>query len=184
MRLYDAHTHIKESNNKNLITISSFDHNTENFDPWKKTFSVGFHPWNLNPENDFKSLKKLAAHHNCLAVGECGLDKLRGPDLAFQKNVLLSHLEVSELVGKPVILHIVKSFNEIMEIISDFAPTQPMIIHGFRGSPQLTKQLLNNGFYLSVNYNYFLHRGLTFPDIPFERLLLETDTDEMGIKSN
>ena len=58
-------------------------------------FSAGIHPWDSDREIAISKLEQLVAHHNCLAVGECGLDKLKGPDLKVQQKVFLMQLELA-----------------------------------------------------------------------------------------
>ena len=44
-----------------------------------------------------------------VAVGEVGLDALRGASLALQEFVFRRQVEISEAVGKPLVLHVVRT---------------------------------------------------------------------------
>lgn len=92
--------------------------------------------------------------------------------LAAQTALLRIHYELSETLRKPLILHIVKSFPEIIALRKQWKPTQPWIIHGFRGKPQLARELLAHGFHLSYGKKYN-PASLTITHA--SRLLRETD---------
>jgi Tat protein secretion system quality control protein TatD with DNase activity len=109
------------------------------------TISVGIHPWHIPPEweETFAAIEAVAAEKNVVAIGECGIDKLRGAtETEIQKKVFLAHAMLAEKVRKPLIVHCVKSFDEIIEIRKQMSPSQAWIIHGFRGKPQQAAQLL------------------------------------------
>ena len=114
-------------------------------------FSVGIHPWDADLKTSLSELENTIQHQNCLAIGECGLDKITDIDLELQKKVFISQLELAVKFQKPVIIHCVKAFDELIEICSPYHSKIPLIIHGFNKSVQLAKQLINKGFYLSLN---------------------------------
>ena len=97
----------------------------------------GFSPQSKNPQS-----KKLQPQNS------------RAEILAAQTALLRIHYELSETLRKPLILHIVKSFPEIIALRKQWNPTQPWIIHGFRGKPQLARELLAHGFHLSYGKKY------------------------------
>lgn len=92
--------------------------------------------------------------------------------LAAQTALLRIHYELSETLRKPLILHIVKSFPEIIALRKQWKPTQPWIIHGFRGKPQLARELLAHGFHLSYGKKY---NPSSLAITHASRLLRETD---------
>lgn len=89
-----------------------------------------------------------------------------------ETELLRYHYELSETLGKPLILHIVKSFPEIIALKKQWKPAQPWIIHGFRGKPQLARELLAHGFHLSYGKKY---NPASLALTPASRLLRETD---------
>ncbi|MBC7693823.1 MAG: TatD family hydrolase [Burkholderiales bacterium] len=143
-----------------------------------KYFSIGIHPWDAELKVDFENFEKLVTHENCLAVGECGLDKLKGPDLEIQKVILEAQLQLAAKFKKPVIIHCVKAFDELIEICRPFKEV-PKIIHGFNKSPQLAKQLIDAGFYLSLNESVLKKENFDFSLIPIDKLFLETDMNKL-----
>ncbi len=156
------------------------------------SYSVGIHPWNASRVTpaDLRLLSALAAQPQVKAIGECGLDPLRqnsdnaGGSIAdrpltdraslisLQTDLLRLHFELSERWCKPLLLHIVRAYPEIIGLRRKWKPTQPWIIHGFRGKPQLARQLLADGFYLSFGAKYNLE---SYAITPPDRRLHETD---------
>ncbi|WP_232056673.1 TatD family hydrolase [Methylomonas rhizoryzae] len=136
-------------------------------------FSLGMHPWFIErqaQEIAFSRLERLAAHPKVLAIGECGLDKCIATPPARQAEVFSRHIELSEAVGKPLIIHCVRAFAELLQLKKRFAPRQAWIVHGFTGKPALAKQLLQHGCYLSFGKAILLTR-------PFHPEPVESSTD-------
>ena len=144
----------------------------------EKYFSVGIHPWDADLQISMSELEKIIQHENCLAIGECGLDKLIDIDLELQKKIFISQLEMAVKFQKPVIIHCVKTFDGVMEISKSYHSQIPLIIHGFNKSHQLAKQLIDQGFYVSLNPSVFKKDDFDFSDIQLEKLFLETDDKE------
>ena len=140
-------------------------------------FSVGIHPYDINlvNENSFKELETYLSHKNCKAIGECGLDKLLISDINTQKQVLQKQLELAIKYNKPVIIHCVKAFDELIEVCKPFNNKIKLIIHGFNKSEELALQLISKGFYLSLNHTIFNKENFDFTKLPINKLFLETD---------
>lgn len=186
----DIHTHFPKTD-KNVISIQNFSQNE-----WKNLFytegghfaSVGLHPWFLTKENnekDFEKLTQLIENQNIIAIGECGLDKLRGESLDFQINIFTKQIQLAESIQKPVIIHCVRAFNEVIALKKKLKPTIPMIIHGFNKNETVLKELIKNGFYVSIGA--VLLRGSenfkkTVLQMPTERLFFETDDQNIDVQ--
>lgn len=140
-----------------------------------KYFSVGVHPWDADLDFSKSELEQHISNENCLAVGECGLDKLNGPIHEIQKVVFEAQLQLAVKYHKPIIIHCVKAFDELIKICDSFINVKK-IIHGFNKSSQLANQLINEGFYLSLNESVLKKENFDFSVIPLNRLFLETDT--------
>ncbi|MBL7935078.1 MAG: TatD family hydrolase, partial [Bacteroidia bacterium] len=112
------------------------------------------------------------------AIGECGLDKVIDIDLELQKKIFISQLNLAVKYQKPVIIHCVKAFDELMEICSLYHSKIPLIIHGFNKSLLLAKQLIDKGFYISLNHSIFKKEDIDFSVLSLEKLFLETDNKE------
>jgi len=152
MDFIDIHTHYNTygfslserlKNTKSIYSIEPEDHL---IDPC----SLGLHPWYLeNYPFRLQSLIQQAISPMVVAIGEAGLDKLCSTPLALQQQAFEDHILLSEELQKPLIIHCVKAWNELETMRKKKLPSQPWIIHGFRGKPELATQLLNKGYYLS-----------------------------------
>lgn len=116
-------------------------------------YSVGIHPWWAVA--DFDWVESLARHPQVVMIGECGIDRLRGAHSPVEQlEMLRRHAELAEQVGKPLLLHVVRGYGEVMALHRQMRPSAPWIIHGFRGKPQLAKQLANMGIHLSLGAKF------------------------------
>ncbi|MNL12447.1 putative deoxyribonuclease YcfH [compost metagenome] len=114
--------------------------------------SVGLHPWFATMqslEEDFSRLVEVAAGLQVKLIGECGLDRLKGESLENQLLILKKQLRLAAEINKPVILHCVKCFDELMAVKKEMKFDIPFILHGFNKHEALGRQLLNKGFFLS-----------------------------------
>ncbi|MCH5216350.1 MAG: TatD family hydrolase [Muribaculaceae bacterium] len=146
--IQDIHTHNHEAVN----AIINFDPTVDSFILKNdKFYSVGIHPWNSSKADEFyfDKVSYYAALPNFLAIGETGIDTIKGGDIHNQINIFKFHVNLSENLNKPLIIHCVKAFNYIINLHNQFSPRQKWIIHGFRGKPQLAQQLISHGLYLS-----------------------------------
>ena len=143
-------------------------------------YSVGYHPWYLSGDasEDWVLLDKIITHPQVLAVGEAGLDKVTEVDYSIQKIAFERQIDMAAQVHKPLIIHCVRSYNEVMELKKTFKPTNPWIIHGFRGKKELAKQLTDHGIYLSYGFNY---QEEALRTTPLDMLFLETDENPSDI---
>jgi TatD DNase family protein len=182
--LYNLHTH-KFSGNENVLEI--VNQYPSDFDENASFFSIGIHPWYIDAANVDKHLKIIEEKlqlKNCLALGECGLDKRIDTSLEFQTSVFEKQLVLAQIYKKPVILHCVSAYQEVIEIKKRMKIEQPMIIHGFSKNFQVAKSLLDNGFYLSFG-KYLLRNpelASVFEQVPDEKFFMETDTIEETIE--
>ena len=139
------------------------------------TYSAGLHPWNTadtDTEVLWQGVCKWAHHPQIVAIGECGLDKLRGASIDVQTTWLERHIMLSEALRKPLTLHCVKAFDEIIALKKRLTPTQQWTIHGFRGKPEQARQLIAQGFHLSFGKHY---NEAAFGATPAHCRHLETD---------
>jgi TatD DNase family protein len=145
-------------------------------------FSVGIHPWDANGFHTewLDKMVMLLTFRQIIAVGECGFDKSKDIPYERQKEVFLHQINISETLRKPLIIHCVGYFNELMEIHREMIPKQPWIIHGFRGKPELATQLVRAGLYLSFGEKFNNQSVLI---TPIERIFTETDDSELDIET-
>ena len=146
-------------------------------------FSVGIHPKDIdeNWEKHFEAFKKISLQDNCLAIGECGLDALIDIDANLQKTVFERQILWANEIQKPVIIHCVKRFQELIPFQK--LAEVPLIIHGFNKKKSVADEMLKHGFFLSfgksVLYNLSLQSILK--EIPIDKIFLETDDTDFDI---
>lgn len=134
--------------------------------------SVGIHPWHADT-GDIDAVRTLAlTDPRVVAIGECGLDRFRGPSPDIQQQVFEKHILLSEELRLPLIIHCVRAYNDILALHKKHNPAQPWIIHGFRGKPELARQLVRQSLYLSLGP---LHNLAIPASVPPSHLLRETD---------
>lgn len=156
------------------------------FDALIPSYSIGIHPWYIDEnrlETDLETIKQKLQLDKCLALGECGLDKRIEIPLELQISVFKQQLELVKETQKPIVLHCVAAYEEVIAIKKEMKIENPMIIHGFSKNKQVAQSLLKNGFYLSFGKyllrNPDLEKVFTFA--PENQILLETDTIEESI---
>ena len=156
------------------------------FDASIPSYSIGIHPWYIDEnrlETDLETIKQKLQLDKCLALGECGLDKRIEIPLELQISVFKQQLELVKETQKPIVLHCVAAYDEVIAIKKEMKIENPMIIHGFSKNEQVAQSLLKNGFYLSFGKyllrNPDLEKVFTFA--PENQILLETDTIEESI---
>ena len=184
MPFFNLHTHRFTENPNVLELVNQYPWE---FDTTIPQYSIGIHPWYISEErleSDLKCIDAKLSLPECLALGECGLDKRIDIPLDLQIEVFRKQIALAEKHNKPIVLHLVAAFDELIAIKMELKITVPMIIHGFSKNEQLAKQLLDNGFYLSFG-KYLLRNPelkVVFQTVPNDRFFLETDTVEETIE--
>jgi TatD DNase family protein len=182
----DFHTHSIKSI-PNLVQVISVEVDNSSKLDFIKYCTAGVHPWNASIsrlDEDITSIMKLLSNPKFIGVGEIGLDKLKGPNLQEQIKVLTKQLDIAKSIGKPVVIHCVKAWDELIRIKKHYSNIN-WAIHGFNGSPQLAKQLIDKGFYISVGESFIRKgekSGKALLEITTNRLFLETDTSTISIE--
>lgn len=177
MIFYDIHTHAETVNGVVGIVNaypSSFAGLGDSF-----YCSCGVHPWyTANGRQDLIQLESIANNPRVLAIGEAGYDSLKGESLPEQKIVFEKQIELSERLGKPMIIHCVKAWGELLSSYKEYQPKQPWVLHGFRGNVEQMNQLLAKGFLFSIGAKF---NEQTVKGIPLDCLFLETDDSPVMI---
>ena len=180
--LYNLHTHTASGTPGVFEVVNRYPYEAIDV-PY---FSTGIHPWHIDEqrlEEYLSIIENRLQLANCVALGECGLDKRIETPLPVQAGIFEKQLLLSKQYQKPVILHLVAAYQEVIEIYKRMQPGVPMIVHGFSKNIQVAKQLLDNGFYLSFGKYLLKNPELSdvFVQVPQDRFFLETDTIEEGI---
>jgi TatD DNase family protein len=149
-------------------------------------FSCGIHPWNsalTNAKQVMDDVEQLANSDTFFCVGECGIDRACDVPLEIQLPIFEQEVQIAQKTGRPLIIHAVRSYSDILSVLKKYAVTVPVIFHDFRGNEVQISQLLHYNSYFSFGFS-----GISQPKIhtnihliPRERLCLETDDDNRKI---
>ena len=148
-----------------------------------KYCSVGLHPWCVDTDwrEQVAQLRRDALLPNVVAIGECGLDAMRGIAKSVQIEAFRAQIELSQECRKPLIIHCVRSFDLLFQLHREYSPHESWMVHGFRGKPQLAMQLVGLGIQLSF--------GLHFNPDTLKMLIssgksyfLETDDEDVSLR--
>ncbi|CAL2077016.1 conserved hypothetical protein [Tenacibaculum dicentrarchi] len=182
MKFINIHTHTNSDENFSILNCypNSTDFNTP--------FSIGIHPWFIleeRIEDEVLFIKKKLLHKNCYAIGECGLDKLSEVNYRLQIPVFKEHIKLSEELKKPLIIHCVKAFQDILRLKKELKPTQKWIIHGFNKNNQIATDFIKNDCFLSFGKALLTSTKLqeVFLNIPLDKIFLETDDAKIDIST-
>ncbi len=145
--------------------------------------SLSIHPWHLTEGNYEAQWLWLCQHvhdSGVVAIGEVGLDKCADTPFDLQLRMFRQVAALSERLSLPLVLHVVKASNEIIQLRKALDARMPWVIHGFRGKRLLAEDYLRHGFYLSFGERY---QADALRAVPAERLLLETDESAFPIEA-
>jgi len=177
----NIHTHSINTGNE-LVVLNVYPSDTL---PDHVYLSSGIHPWYTDDwEKQMQRLKELAADNRIVAIGECGLDTKSKTPMEVQKKIFSQQVELSETFNKPLIIHCVKAFNELIQIHKKLKPAMPWIIHGFNPNMEIANRCLELQMKLSFGKSLLLEniqQESIIQHIPVSSVFLETDESEIAI---
>ena len=149
-------------------------------------YSVGVHPMKLNElgESVFVGIEDTVRIKKVIAIGECGLDRRSPICMKTQEEILDVQVGLAEELRKPLIIHCVKAYSELIAVKKRTGSSVPWIIHGYNNNEQILRQLLDHGFYISVGAALLNSHSNAFQllrVIPLGALFLENDDKEVEI---
>lgn len=142
--------------------------------------TVGVHPWHA-AECSLPSAEEIMKAD---AVGEIGLDKACGVDFEMQRALFVKQLELAERFEKPVVLHCVRAFEEVMTLLERHT-LRAVLFHGFIGSREQASRAVKKGYYLSFGARTEGSNKTieALRETPLERLFVETDEADTTIEA-
>lgn len=185
LELLDCHTHSHEVNGLAIRSLT--------YEEWSggvtigegQLYSIGLHPWSLPLAERLSDLidqmrSLLASTPQIVAVGECGIDKVRSnASLAEQRTWLEAQMRLACQFHRPILLHTVRAWSETIEIrrelAQEFDQLPPMVLHGFRARGEVAQMMLHQGFALSFGRHY----DLAALQLAYEANALLVETDEL-----
>lgn len=186
LRYINIHTHQAGADATVLEIVSRYRGQPEPHARWQ---SVGLHPWHLEgfeKQEAQRWMAQQAARPEVIAIGEAGLDKITPTPWETQITAFECCIECAETLRKPLIIHCVRAFNEVLNLKKRLAPRQPWIIHGFAKNASTAHMLLDAGCYLSFGaalLNPDNHAAEALRQTPADRFFLETDDKLLAIQT-
>ncbi|MBB3187906.1 TatD family hydrolase [Microbacter margulisiae] len=169
-------------NNNNLRIVQLLPEELEKYliPDHNRLYSIGIHPCQIerNYRQEMEILRRYATSPLVAAIGEAGLDKTCRTGFVLQQELFYEEALLAAYVRKPLIIHCVKAWQEIIALHKTLRPSIPWIIHGFRGKPELAHSLLREGFYLSFGEKF---NPASVVLTPSNRLCIETDESDLSI---
>lgn len=161
----DFHTHNKSACTRALISDTAL--------LAEKLVSCQFHPWTMPNQFDAAKLPNVTGF---AAIGETGLDKLRGPSMNIQKQYFHALLQTASETDKPVVVHAVKAFQELFEILKHY--DLRIMLHGFRSNVQILDELWRRKITVSFHHSVLSDAAIMAKlKNPGGRFGFETDDD-------
>ena len=188
MPFIDFHTHKNQQVDDDIVAVNCYTVNEMDTANLTNYFTLGIHPWDANINQVDLYLAKIvsyAKNSKMLGIGEIGLDKTKDPSIDIQQEVFIKQLKIAATTQKPVTIHCVKAWDELLAVKAIHSDNFLWAVHGFNGSQQLAKQLVDKGLFLSVGSSILNEQSKlqsALAHIPVNRLFLETDASTIGIK--
>lgn len=149
-------------------------------------YCLGIHPWYVD-EHDDESLEALESRlgqsdPGCVALGECGLDRLHG-DLERQLPWFEAQVDIAAALDMPLIIHSVRTHDEVAAVLRRKRPDIPVLVHGFSGSYEQGRALVDLGCFLGIGgvitHDRARKTRSAVSRLPVDHLVLETDAPDM-----
>ena len=180
MNLIDIHTHTRQPESDHIQLVNLFPGGDARL-PEQGWYTAGQHPWHITMENRQAALnwvKECASQDRVLAIGETGLDKTTAVPWELQEAVFTAHIRLAEALRKPLIIHCVQAYSEMLAFRKKSDLSLPWIFHWFNSGEQTARELIRKNCYLSYGASLFRPGSKAFrafPALPASNLFMETD---------
>lgn len=181
----DIHTHPFHEETETITVQNIFPGEGFAVFSGRNFYSVGLHPWHiLTPEENnvlLKQVEEALEFDHVIFTGECGLDMRSTTNFEEQKRVFEAQAFISEEYQKPLIVHCVRAYHEVLSIHRKMNPNMTWIFHGYNGSLEMTRQLALENFMFSFGEALFLPGTKAIESItylPLNKIFLETDESD------
>lgn len=151
--------------------------------------AFGIHPWYVADRTDVDSLVvPYLSNHGAIAVGEIGLDLAPGcPPMEWQIPVFERQLILAVEHNLPVIIHCRKAHGQVYQILRSFRGSLRGVMHSYSGSTELMHKFLDLGFFIAFSGSVTRRTAKKYhknaKEVPFDRLLLETDAPSIATET-
>jgi TatD DNase family protein len=147
--------------------------------------SIGIHPHEADQHADLgeAALLEASAHPKVIALGETGLDYYYDKsDRQVQQALFRTHISVSRQTGLPLVIHTRDAEADTVAILEDELGKGPFpaLIHCFTATGAFGRRVLELGLTISLSGIVTFKNARELqdfaPEIPADRLLVETDS--------
>ncbi len=204
---YDAHCHLQDERlsswldqNRESLSAGSIRRwvvNGTQPSDWEKVLelgaqfdgvipSIGLHPWYLNTVDvGWKETLKSCVDSTMCAVGEIGLDRwIKGYDIDAQTDAFLFQYRLAQERGRPVSIHCLRAWGLLLELLEKEGVSETgFLLHSYGGPKEMVEAFVALGARFSFSGYFALENQQrkrdAFLSIPWDRLLIETDTPDM-----
>jgi TatD DNase family protein len=146
--------------------------------------AVGCHPHDSKYMSDdiLNIFREMAKNNKVIAIGEIGLDYYYdNSDRVVQRKWFRAQISLAKELDLPYIVHDRDAHEDILKIMKEeHYDGARGILHCYSGSVELSKEFIKLGFYISlggpVTFKNARVPKIVAKDVPFDRLLIETDS--------
>jgi TatD DNase family protein len=147
---------------------------------------MGIHPWYIRNESirdEMNNFKMQSTKQNVIAIGECGLDRICETPYKLQQEIFKEQIIYANEITKPLIIHCVRTYDDVLQALKENKNTMPVIFHGFNKNETTAQKIINSGYYLSFGKDV-IKTGLkqVIASVPLDKLFLETDDSALPIE--
>ena len=185
----DFHCHSVKPRDDKFVIHSLFLHEHQDFiEKENLLYTIGLHPWYADKLSEYETiarLEEIVAKKKIIALGEAGLDKIKGAEWNIQEKIVNIHIEIAAKYNLPLIIHSVRAHNEVIKIRKDSRTENPWVIHLFSGSEEIAHDFIRHGCYLSIGHHVLDKKSRIasyLNKLPIEKIFLETDDFTIDIE--
>lgn len=176
---YNIHTHSETESEEVWSLVNA---NPATIIPTSsKHYSIGLHPWHLDAhtlEEAMAAVRQVAAMPSVWAIGECGLDRVCETEWSLQQKAFQMHIALSNELKKPLLIHAVRSHQEVLQWLRKYHHQQAVIFHGVNHKG--IDSLWSAGHFVSFGkalLNPKSEASKAIQHVPSDSYFLETDDD-------
>ncbi len=181
----NIHTHKKPQSSEEFVIRNAFLVSPSKLNALDYSISVGIHPWLIQADWHLQidKLKKLLNLPKVIALGECGIDRVKDIHISTQYEVMEAQIELNRYIAKPYIIHCVRAYSDIAYFLKKMDAS--VIFHDYRGNIEQTKKLNKDNVFFSFGKSLLqpsekLKEVITY--LSPEKILLETDMANVPIQ--
>lgn len=129
-------------------------------------------------------MQKISISSDVVAIGECGLDRMCNTDFSLQEKVFAAQVQLANHVHKPLIIHCVRAWDEVLSLLKKRGNAMAAVFHGFNKNAELAQKITAAGYYISFG-KALQHQQvqIAISAVPADKILLETDDTDLCIET-